>query len=308
MKSYFLIYLRGIAMGAADIVPGVSGGTIAFISGIYGRFMSGLDGITIKKIIKLISKPSKTTWNALDGNFLVALFLGIGTSVFTLSGILTYLLDEHPIPLWSFFFGLILASAIIIGRKLAWKKPYTYVALIIGAVIAFIVTVGEPLDVEASVWTVMPAGFIAICAMLLPGISGSFILLLLNHYRFVMDAYASKNLTAIVFFLAGCTLGLITFSKVIKFLYAKIPNIITALLTGFMIGALGKVWPWKEVLEYRIDSHGKQVPFIDEPTSPDQFSGDPQYLAVILCSVFGLALVLGIEAIANKVNKKNAVK
>ena len=275
-KDYILLTLKGMGMGAADVVPGVSGGTIAFISGIYEELINTLKSIDLNAAKLLFSGKIADFWKAINGSFLAAVFAGIAISVLSLARVLGYLLENHPVLIWSFFFGLILASALLVGRKIKQWGPPVYIATIIGAAIAFYITVATPATTPTSLWFVFVSGAIAICAMILPGISGSFILLLLGQYRFILDSISALRADVLAVFLAGCAVGLLSFSRLLSWMFARYHDLTVALLTGFMIGSLNKVWPWKNVLSYRTNSHGEEVPFLEKSVLPGGFEGDPQ--------------------------------
>ena len=297
-KQYALLVLKGMGMGAADVVPGVSGGTIAFISGIYEELINTLKSIDIAAFKLLIAFKLKDFWKAINGSFLAAVFAGIAISVLSLAKLLTYLLENHAVLLWSFFFGLILASALLVGRKIKKWNIGSIVALIVGAIIAFYITIAAPASTPTTLWFVFFSGALAICAMILPGISGSFILLLLGQYRYILDSISALRADVLAVFLAGCAIGLLSFSRLLSWMFAKYHDLTVALLTGFMIGSLNKVWPWKTVLEYRINSHGESVPFLEDNVLPGAFEGEPLVLYASLLAIFGFALIYYLEGLS----------
>ena len=299
-KEYALLVLKGMGMGAADVVPGVSGGTIAFISGIYEELIDTLKSIDLVALKLLLSFKIKEFWTAINGSFLAAVFAGIAISVLSLAKLLTYLLENHPVLLWSFFFGLILASALLVGRKIKKWSTGSIIALILGALIAFYITVATPATTPTALWFVFLSGALAICAMILPGISGSFILLLLGQYRFILDSISALRADVLAVFLAGCAIGLLSFSRLLSWMFAKYHDLTVALLTGFMIGSLNKVWPWKKVLEYRLDRHGESVPFLEENVLPNAFEGQPFILYATLLAIFGFALIYYLERLSTR--------
>ncbi len=247
LKDYAVLTLKGMAMGAADVVPGVSGGTIAFIAGIYDELIDSIKSIDMYALKQLFSGKITAFWKSINGNFLVALLLGIGISVFSLAKLITYLLVTEPVLVWSFFFGLVLASTWFVSKDIkewGWK---TIVGFLAGAVIAFYITVATPANTPDSWWFIFLCGAIAICAMILPGISGSFILVLLGKYFFIMEAVKTLDLIVIGVFAAGAVMGITTFSRVLSFALKNFRNITMSVLAGFMLGSLNKVWPWKVV-------------------------------------------------------------
>ena len=298
-KDYMVITLKGIAMGAADVVPGVSGGTIAFISGIYEELLGSISNVNLSLLKTLKSKGFKEAWKQLNGNFLASLFVGIFISIVSLAKVISWLLVNHPILLWSFFFGLVLASVIYIAKQITKWNAVSIVLLVLGAVLAYYITTLNPMVSEnSSTLFMFFAGAIAICAMILPGISGSFILVLLGAYKPVLAAINNRDITTIVAVGLGAIIGLLSFSRVLKYLFANYKNYTLAALTGFIIGSLNKIWPWKKVLTYRTNSHGEQVPFNELSISPFSFDGDPQVLYATILAVAGFSLILLLEKLA----------
>ncbi|MBT4779859.1 MAG: DUF368 domain-containing protein [Polaribacter sp.] len=301
LQDYFVIGLKGMAMGAADVVPGVSGGTIAFISGIYEELLSTISNVNLSLLKTLKTSGIKAAWKQLNGSFLVALFLGIFVSIVSLAKVIKHLLESQPILLWSFFFGLVLASIIYIAKQITDWNFEAFLILIIGAVLAYFITTLNPLVSEnSSSLFVFLAGAIAICAMILPGISGSFILVLLGAYKPVLEAINNRDFKTILVFMAGAIVGLLAFSRVLKWLFKNHKNLTLALLTGFIIGSLNKIWPWKETLTWRINSRGVEVPFNQQSISPFSFDEDPQLIMAIAFAVLGFVLILGMEKLAIK--------
>lgn len=301
LQDYFVIGLKGMAMGAADVVPGVSGGTIAFISGIYEELLSTISNVNLSLLKTLKTSGIKAAWKQLNGSFLTALFLGIFVSIVSLAKVIKHLLESQPILLWSFFFGLVLASIIYIAKQITDWNFKAFLVLIIGAVLAYFITTLNPLVSEnSSSLFVFLAGAIAICAMILPGISGSFILVLLGAYKTVLEAINNRDFKTILVFMAGAVVGLLTFSRVLKWLFKNHKNLTLAVLTGFIIGSLNKIWPWKETLTWRINSRGVEVPFNQQSISPFSFDEDPQLIMAIVFAVLGFVLILGMEKLAIK--------
>ncbi|WP_299159871.1 DUF368 domain-containing protein [uncultured Tenacibaculum sp.] len=300
-KDYLVIMLKGIAMGAADVVPGVSGGTIAFISGIYEELLSSISNVNLSLFKTLKEKGFKSAWEQLNGNFLASLFVGIFISIVSLAKVISWLLVNHPILLWSFFFGLVLASVIYIAKQITKWNIISIILLIVGAVLAYYITTMNPLVSEnSSTLFMFFAGAIAICAMILPGISGSFILVLLGAYKPVLAAINNRDYTTIAAVGLGAVIGLLSFSRVLKYLFANYKNYTLVVLTGFIIGSLNKIWPWKKVLTYRTNSHGEQVPFNELSVSPLNFDGDSQLLYASILAVIGFSLILLLEKLAVK--------
>ena len=295
-KEYLSLSLKGMAMGAADIIPGVSGGTIAFISGIYEELIETINNVNFEAIKKLKNNGIKSFWTHINGNFLIALLTGIAISIMSLAKVITHLLETHSQLLWGFFFGLIVASVYIVGKQVNKWDINNIISLIIGSSIAFYITILNPMQNPDALWFVFLSGSIAICAMILPGISGSFILLLLGSYEFILVAIKDFKLDVITIFGVGCITGLLAFSKLLNWLFKKYHDITIALLTGFLIGSLNKIWPWKETIQTRINSHGEIVPFIQSNVLPSNFEGDSNIIEVILLSLIGLCLLYTSDA------------
>lgn len=294
-------------MGAADVVPGVSGGTIAFITGIYEELINSIKSINLNAIKLFFTGNFKEFWAAINGTFLLSVFLGVGISVFSLAKGLEYLLTHYPILVWSFFFGLIVASAFYVSRSIKNWDFGTIISGIIGIAIAYSITVISPAEANTSYLFVFVSGMIAICAMILPGISGSFILVLLGMYKFILGAVGDMNLAVILTFLVGAGIGIIAFSNVLSWLLRKYHNLTIALLAGFMVGSLNKVWPWKEVTETIIDRHGELKP-IDEhnilPGTYEQITGHEAWLlGAIALAIFGFVLIFVVEGIGKRLKK-----
>ncbi|HIF9480065.1 DUF368 domain-containing protein [Photobacterium damselae] len=297
-----ITFLKGMAMGAADVVPGVSGGTIAFITGIYDTLLESIRRINPKLITVLKEKGIKGAFEHVNGTFLIALFAGILTSIFTLARFITWMLHTHPIPLWSFFFGLIIVSVIHMFKQVDRWALTRFIAVILGAAFAYGITVVNPVSMDPTPVNIVIAGAIAICAMILPGISGSFILLLLGMYAPILGAAKSMDVVTLGLFAMGCVVGLLTFSHVLSWILRNYRDIALTFLTGLMIGTLGKIWPWKETLTWRINSHGEQVPLVEQNLSPFNFehvTGQPALLGyAIIAMILGIAIVWGLEKFA----------
>ena len=296
-----------MAMGAADIVPGVSGGSIALISGIYGRLLDSINSFNGENLKLLLKFEFKQFYKSVNGTFLLSLFLGILTSIFTLSKLITYLMDEHPVPLWSFFCGLILISAFVILKGIERWHLGVVIAIFIGTIAAYFVTELPPVSSPEAIWFTFLSGAIAICAMILPGISGSFLLLILGKYETILNAVSERDIVTLGVFASGCLVGILSFSRVISWLLKKYYATTIGLLSGFMLGSMNKLWPWKIVTAYRTSSSGEQKPFLTENIFPGEYLNkvgqDPQLLSAILAFLFGIILVVGIERTAAYFNK-----
>ncbi len=297
--KYLTTFLKGMAMGAADVVPGVSGGTIAFITGIYDTLLESIRRINPKLIGILRQQGVKAAFNHINGFFLISLFGGVITSILTLAKLISWLLVTHPIPLWSFFFGLILVSVYHILKQVEHKDIIRAVFTVLGIGFAYTITVLNPLEMDPTNINIVLAGAIAICAMILPGISGSFILLLLGMYTPILAAAKSMQIDILLLFVAGCVIGLLTFSHLLSWLLRSHRDSTLMFLTGLMIGTLPKIWPWKETISWRTNSHGEQVPLVQQNLSPFEFenitSMPHQLILAIAMMLTGIGLVLLLE-------------
>lgn len=295
-------------MGGADVIPGVSGGTIAFITGIYSELVHSIKAIDLQAIKLLLSFKLKAFWKKINGSFLLAVVAGILTSLFSLAKLMLYFLETHPIRTWSFFFGLILISSPLILRTINRWNVAVIASFVIGIVVAYMITVLSPAQSPEALWFVFLSGATAICAMILPGISGAFILLLLGKYEFIMSALIAANIPVIVTFALGCIIGIIAFSWVLTWVLDHYHDLTIALLAGFMLGSLNKVWPWKECLTYRLDSDGNQVCAFDKSILPGEYmantGNDPQVFQAILFAAIGVIIVLLIEKVAERMKTK----
>ncbi|HKI88191.1 MAG TPA: DUF368 domain-containing protein [Draconibacterium sp.] len=308
-NDYFILILKGMAMGAADVIPGVSGGTIAFITGIYEELINSIKSINLKALKLLLSGKITDFWKAINGTFLVSVLLGIGISVFSLAKGLKYLLDHYPILVWAFFFGLIVASAVYVARTIKTWNLGTVTAGIAGIIIAFLITIITPAEANTTYWFIFLSGAIAICAMILPGISGSFILVLLGMYKFILDAVGNLQIAVILTFLVGAAIGIVAFSNVLSWLLKKYHHQTIAVLAGFMVGSLNKVWPWKEVTKTFIDRHGEIKPLVEKnilPGNYEQITGSNALLLwAVLLAIAGFAIIFIIEGLTKPGKSKN---
>ncbi|MFW5778083.1 MAG: DUF368 domain-containing protein [Bacteroidota bacterium] len=309
IKQYIFLVFRGMGMGAADVIPGVSGGTIAFITGIYEELINSIKSLNREFFSVLFSAGIPAAWKHINGNFLVSVFAGIIISILSLANAISWLLEMHPKLVWSFFFGLIVASVLHVGRKINHWQTSTLLSLVVGAVIAAWITLATPATTPETWWFLFLSGCIAIIAMILPGISGSFILLLLGKYEFILNAVKNLNIEVIGIFLAGCIVGIISFSNLISWLFKKFPSVTMALLTGFMLGSLNKLWPWKEITAYLTDSSGEKVPLTEKSISPfvyQNLTGNDHLLGwAILCAVAGFLIIFVFDVVALKKQKIN---
>ena len=296
-------------MGAADVVPGVSGGTVAFITGIYEELINSLKSIDVEAIRLLTKFQIADFWKKINGSFLITVLSGIVTSLISLARLMTYLLDNHPILIWSFFFGLILVSSPLILRDITKWSLGSVLSFIAGIIIAYLITIISPTETPTNYPFIFFCGALAICAMILPGISGAFILLLIGKYEYMITALTEMNIPVVIVFVLGCFLGLLGFSRFLSWILTHYRFPTLALLGGFMIGSLNKVWPWKQVISYRLNHEGVQVPAFDKSILPwDYFSKtgqDPLVFKAILCAALGVFLIVAIEKTAAMLKTKS---
>ena len=296
LKKYLMVTLKGACMGAADVIPGVSGGTIAFIMGIYDEFVGSIASINAEAMKLLFKGQFKAFWKHINGTFLVSIVLGIGISVVLLAGLMQTLLTVYPIQTWAFFFGLIVASSIFILRGISGWKLREVLCLILGGVLGVTVCTLSPTQTPDALWFIFLSGAIAICAMILPGISGSFILLILGKYQYIMAAISGlvagenfgQNLLILCVFLVGAVVGILGFSKFLHWLLARWNKETLIVLAGFIIGSLVKVWPWSNA----------------EALAQAERTGGLQIGWAILFALIGFCLVTGIEIAGKLIGKK----
>lgn len=298
--SRLFLFLKGLAMGAADVVPGVSGGTIAFITGIYEELLSSIGSVNSQALRKLFKEGPLAFWKHVNGNFLIVLFLGIIVSFVSLAKLMTFLMNDHPLLLWSFFFGLIVASILLIGKSIKKWNLASIIGILAGTAVAYYITITSPAETTDAYWFTFLSGAIAVCAMILPGISGSFILLLMGKYKYIMNAIDNREFDVIIVTALGCLAGLLTIAKVLSWTYKNFKNTTIAILTGFMIGSLNKVWPWKLTLETTVDRHGDTIPVVQQSVLPGQFDGETQLVMAIIWAVVGFSAILLLEKFSNK--------
>lgn len=279
-----MLSVKGMCMGAADVVPGVSGGTIAFITGIYDELINSIKSINAASLKMFFTGKWGEFWKMINGKFLLFLLAGIGISVFSLAKIITWLLVAYPVLVWSFFFGLVLASTWFVGKDVKERNWKTGLGFLLGAALAFYITVATPAETPSHFLFIFLCGAIAICAMILPGISGSFILVLLGKYFFIMEAVKTLDLKVIAIFGIGACVGITSFSRLLSCALSHMRNITLAVLSGFMLGSLNKVWPWKETIEG-----------VEQNIAPNAFVWQAVCLALL-----GFVMVYGIEKISSK--------
>ena len=293
------LFFKGVGMGTADIVPGVSGGTIAFITGIYEALLTAIASINSRLVLQVLRLNLKQALAGLHLRFLVTLVCGIALAVISTSHLMHYLLTEHAVQTWSVFFGLITASILVVAHSIN-KRFTSFPALILGAILAYGITGLIPLYTPEEPWFIFFSGMIAICAMILPGLSGSFILLILGKYAFITAALRNPvnpdNLEIIFIFIAGCLVGILGFSRILRYGLARWHDYTLALLTGIMLGSMRKVWPWKITLESQI-IRGKEHVLREENVWPLL---DFEFGIALLLMLTGFMLVMLLDKISRQ--------
>ena len=303
-KQHLVTYIKGIAMGAADVVPGVSGGTIALITHIYERLISAIDNISLSLFLQLFTTNRKGAWIKLDGSFLLALSLGIGTSILLVTGGVSWLLEYFPIPLWAFFFGLILSSAFVLKSSVSNWNMGSILMLILGGLIAFGIGLVAPSQGSDSLIYLFFCGMLVVIAMILPGISGAFILILLGAYGTALDTVEQLKSFVIDGFIvfavmaSGGLVGLKVFAKILRWLYNTYKNMVLATMIGFLLGSLYKVWPWKEITQYYTNSSGERMPLTSVSVFPDVLNADNHVILAVCTFFLGLILLFLLERLS----------
>jgi putative membrane protein len=296
--DYIVLSVKGFCMGASDVVPGVSGGTMAFILGIYEELIDAIKSFDLKGLQFLVTLKFRPLLDRISWQFLLAVGIGILAAIFTLSGLLSWLLQNRPVFIWSFFLGLILASVLSVSRRVEAWRILTWLCLVGGTLGSYFLVGLVPVATPNDYWFLVLCGAVAICAMILPGISGSYILVLLGKYQYVLDAVNHRDFLVLGLVAAGACVGIIAFSRILGWLLKNYHDLMVATLTGLMIGSLRKIWPWKETLESVVDSHGQMVPLVQSNILPGQWNGE--VLAALSLMVAGLLAVLFLDRLGNR--------
>ncbi len=311
MKQPILIALKGLAMGIAETIPGVSGGTIAFITGIYERLINSIKAFSPQLLTTLRKDGIGAAWDRINGNFLVSLVIGMFMGIIFGVLVVSHLLDNYPPIIWAFFFGLIISSVIYIARQIEKWRALEILGMILSTVLAYWLTMVSPASGTEALWFVFLSGAIAISALILPGISGSFILLIMGMYGVILSAaksvlktFDTTDMLIMAVFSLGCIVGLMTFARVISWTFKNYRSITLAVLTGFMIGSLNKIWPWRNVLSYRENSGGEQVPFLEQSVLPNAYDGEPFLILAIVSLVVGFISVFLFEKLGGAKENK----
>jgi putative membrane protein len=304
LPQYLIVLLQGISMGSADVVPGVSGGTIAFLMGIYHELVESIRMVGQPAFIRaLLGLRIGQALRLINFGFLIWLVAGIGLAVVTLAPGIEWMLIHQPVLLWSFFFGLVSASVITVGRRIEQWTPGIWLGLVLGAIGAFWLVGLVPVHTPTAPWFLFLSGAIAICAMILPGISGSFILVLLGKYQYLVAAVNDRNLVPLIWTALGAAVGIVSFAQLLSWLFRRFPNITIAVLTGFMVGSLRKVWPWKEVVSSITGRHGEIIPTVERNILPAFTSNGAPNLEVVyalILALVGFGVVVVIDTLANR--------
>ena len=295
VQRYLRLFFTGFFMGTADLIPGVSGGTIAFLSGIYEELLYSIKLVTGKVLHLIFQGKIKEAIATVPFKFLVPLAAGVFTALLALANVISWLLTDYPVFIWSFFFGLVLASTLIVLKRIVKWDLSDKIIFVVSVIVSFIVVGAVPVETPNNYPFIFFSGMIAICAMILPGISGSFILLLLGKYQQILAAVANRDIVTLGIFAVGCAVGIALFSRLLSWLFAKHHDISIAVLAGLMLGSVRKIWPWKEVVMTRINSHGVEVPLVEKNILPPVFD-----LTVVICIVLagvGIWLIMYLDKV-----------
>ena len=296
--DYLVLATKGFCMGASDVVPGVSGGTMAFILGIYDELIDSIRSFDLMSLQFLVTLRLRPLLDRISWQFLLAVGVGILTAIFTLAKALEWLLQNRPVLIWSFFLGLIIASVVSVSRRVETWRIFTWLSLMGGTIGTYFLVGLVPVTTPNDPWFLLLSGAIAICAMILPGISGSFILVLLGKYHYVLGAVNQRDFYVLFLVAAGACVGIVAFSRLLGWLLRNYHDLMVALLTGLMLGSLRKVWPWKETLESLVDIHGDVVPIVQSNILPRQWDGE--FLVAFSLIVAGLLTVLTLDRMGKR--------
>ncbi len=285
-------------MGAANVIPGVSGGTMALILGIYEELINAIRSINLKFVRRITHFNIKEALSSVSWPFLLPVGLGVLLATFSLAEVLSWLLGRYPVIVWSFFFGLILSSVITVSRVIKqWRIP-TIVAIAVGTVTAYGLFGVIPVSTPNAPWFIFVSGFIAICAMILPGISGAYILVLLGKYHYILEALNNKDFFTLFIIGAGAFVGLISFAQILGWLLKRYYDMTMAILIGLMCGSLRKIWPWKETVTTFIDSHGKEIPSLQSNIIPSSFT--IEVVCALIFMLIGILVIWSLDLWARK--------
>ncbi len=295
----------GFVMGASDIVPGVSGGTMAFIFGIYEQLIESIKLVSGEALKLVLKGKIAEAFKIIPFSFLVPLATGLLGAVVLLSSVLTYMLDTYPVYLWSFFFGLVVASIKVVSKRVTVWSSREIGAAVVAAIAAYLIVGAVPTETAATPLAFLLSGAIAICAMILPGVSGSFLLIILGKYEQILAAVHDKDIVTLGIFMVGAVVGLALFSRLLSWLFEHHENIIISVLTGFMVGSLRKIWPWKETLESVMDRHGDLVPVVQRNIVPRTFDGSVMMAVGLFVVAFVVVMMIERGGAGKEVNSGN---
>jgi putative membrane protein len=298
LRNFIILVIKGFLMGAANVIPGVSGGTMALILGIYEELINAIRSINLKFLRLITILNIKEALSSVPWPFLLPVGLGVLLATFSLAEVLSWLLDRYPVIVWSFFFGLILSSVITVSRVIKqWRIP-TIVAIAVGTITAYGLFGVIPVSTPNAPWFIFVSGFIAICAMILPGISGAYMLVLLGKYHYILEALNNKDFFTLFIIGAGALVGLISFAQILGWLLKRYYDLTMAILIGLMCGSLRKIWPWKETVTTFIDSHGKEIPSLQSNIIPSSFTSE--VVCALLFMLIGILVIWGLDLWARK--------
>ncbi|MEL7532532.1 MAG: DUF368 domain-containing protein [Bacteroidota bacterium] len=310
MRQYISLFLNGLAMGAANVIPGVSGGTIALITGIYERLIKAVKSIDMGAIQLLLKGKLKDFWEHIDGTFLTLIFSGVGVSLVSLAKLFKFMMENEVYAVWlmAFFFGLIIMSIFSVGRTVSKWSAAPIIALFIGLGVAVSIALLTPASENEAIWYLLICGVVAMCSMILPGLSGSFVLIIMGNYKLIMlDAVSEFNLKILIPVAIGAVGGLLAFSRVLAWVFERYRDVTIASMTGFILGSLAIIWPWKNEIPLRDDSgeiilkRGKEIVSGFEWYMPD--FADTNTLIAIACAVIGGVALWGLEKSASGLAK-----
>lgn len=305
VKDILILMLKGFCMGTADIIPGVSGGTIAFITGIYIQLLRAIESINLTFFHRLLTFKFKEAIALVHVRFLFPLLFGIGLAIVGTARLMHFFITVHPVPTWSLFFGLIAASILIVGKAIEKWDSFSFVAIVIGSAFSFYIVGLIPVTTPETWWFIFFSGMIAICAMILPGLSGAFLLLVLGKYEYITGAIKNplvlENLLVLLIFIGGCIIGIFGFSRILNYFLGQYRNMTMCILTGIMIGAMRKIWPWKEIIQTKI-IRGKEYILQTENIIPENF--DSQFFLAVFLAFIGLLFVALLDKFSNPKNKE----
>ncbi len=298
VRDYLGISARGFLMGSADVVPGVSGGTVAFVVGIYEALIDAINAVNLQFARRLLRLQWRAAFADFPWQFLLALGIGIGAAVLTMAHFLSWALTHYETLVWGFFFGLIVASIVVVLKRVRRWTPAAIIMLLAFAAVMYWLVGVTPHEMPHTPLFLFLSGAVAICAMILPGISGAFILVLLGQYHYVLEAVVTRDWLTLIIVAAGCAVGLLLFARVLKWLFSRHHDLTVAALIGLMIGSLRKIWPWKKTLLSEVEPDGSIVPLVQQNILPAAIT--TEVLMVVGLALLGLLLVAGVEWLAGR--------